>query len=202
MELKKARTVIQKIVDILEPACERIEIAGSIRRGNPEVHDSELVYIPYLVTQRVNLFDEALVPATDVIVHYLVEEGVLKWDDEVKRNGPKYKRLIDTRTGLVVELFRATRENWGLQLALRTGPGGFNKVWAAKPWQGGVMPVDVTMRDGYLWRSGQKLSTPTEEDFFRELGIPYWPPEERNPVKLARVYRDNRVRFRESARSV
>ena len=202
MELEKARKVIQRLVDVMEPACERIEVAGSIRRGKPDVHDGELVYIPRMVVERVDFFQDGLMPATDLIVHHLVEVGVLKWDDVVKRNGPKYKRLIDTENELVVELFRATAENWGLQLALRTGPSGFNKVLVAKPWAGGVMPIDMIMRDAFLWRCGQKLVTLTEEDFFRELGVPYWPPEERNPVKLARLYRDNRVRFRESVRRV
>jgi len=41
-----ARTVAQKIVEELRPACDRIEIAGSLRRGNPAVHDIDLVLLP------------------------------------------------------------------------------------------------------------------------------------------------------------
>ena len=40
MELEKAWKVIQRLVDLMEPTCERIEVAGSIRRGKPDVHDA------------------------------------------------------------------------------------------------------------------------------------------------------------------
>lgn len=44
--LAQARAVADLLVSYLAPACERIEIAGSIRREVPEVKDIELVAIP------------------------------------------------------------------------------------------------------------------------------------------------------------
>lgn len=59
-----------QIVNALRPQCERIEIAGSIRRQKQWVGDIEIVYIPSIVTSGEdllgcpdlphNLFDETL----------------------------------------------------------------------------------------------------------------------------------------------
>ena len=39
--------IAQHIVDSLSPFCERIELAGSLRRKRPMVGDIEIVAIPY-----------------------------------------------------------------------------------------------------------------------------------------------------------
>ena len=46
MELQKARTIAEELKRLLEPACHRVEIAGSIRRQKPFVGDVELLCIP------------------------------------------------------------------------------------------------------------------------------------------------------------
>ncbi len=46
MQLDKALEIAEKTKELLAPYCERIEIAGSIRRKKPEVKDIELVAIP------------------------------------------------------------------------------------------------------------------------------------------------------------
>src|SRR3990167_5807145 len=44
------RAVAESILDAWAPACARIEIGGSIRRGKPKPHDIEIVAIPKLET--------------------------------------------------------------------------------------------------------------------------------------------------------
>jgi DNA polymerase/3'-5' exonuclease PolX len=46
MELSRAREIAKRVLVLLRPFCERAEIAGSIRRGKPEVGDIEIVVIP------------------------------------------------------------------------------------------------------------------------------------------------------------
>ena len=46
MILSTASNYADQIVEWLTPYCERIEIAGSIRRARPEVNDIDLVVIP------------------------------------------------------------------------------------------------------------------------------------------------------------
>jgi len=185
MDLEYAERIAGEIVKVLEPACERIEVAGSIRRRKAEPKDIEIVFIPRMEERPVSLFDTEPAPMTDRMLELMMECGLLQRDRSVKRWGPKYKRLVHPASGMVVELFAATAENWGLILALRTGPGDFNKVLVSKPWAGGAMPFDMRMDQGFLWRDGVRLETPCEASFFGALGVPCWAPEERTVARLA-----------------
>lgn len=46
MKLERATIIADKVVTALRPLCERIEIAGSVRRARPEVNDVDLVLLP------------------------------------------------------------------------------------------------------------------------------------------------------------
>jgi len=184
MKREKALAAANDVMDRLAPAVDRIRVAGSVRRGLDEVKDVELVYVPRLVAAQRTLFEMGMVPATEAKIYELMQLGVLRLDQQVLRNGPKYKRVIHVASGVVVELFLATPDNWGLILALRTGPAEFMKVLVSHEWQGGVMPVGMKMQGGYLWRDGQRLSTPTEESFFQEMGLQMWQPEWRTAGRL------------------
>lgn len=46
MELERAKGVAAEVVARLGPACERVEVAGSVRRRKAEVKDLEVVFIP------------------------------------------------------------------------------------------------------------------------------------------------------------
>lgn len=199
MKLEHAHKLTRTVVETLSPACDRIIVAGSIRRSKPNPKDIEIVYIPSIFTERVDLFNYAQVPATESLITTLIHQRFWILDPDVKRNGPKYKRLLLPGQGeegedVVVELFRAALDNWGYILALRTGPGGFNKLWAAKPWVGGACPHDINLRGGYLWRNGKPVATPTECAFFAEMNLPHWEPHERSPAKLGKYLLERRTR--------
>jgi len=184
MNLTESQRVAEQVRVALAPYCDRIEVAGSVRREKPEVKDVEICFITSVVSRRVNLFEEDKVPAISVGVLDLVESGVLSWDLEVKRNGPKYKRLIHNESGMVIELFGGTPQNWGLVYAVRTGPGGFNHCIVSAKAIGGAMPHGMRMKDGRLWYLGHALPTPDEETYFKFLNLPLWPPQERDGDKL------------------
>jgi len=192
MKLSMARTIGMEVVEAMAPGCDRVMIAGSVRRGKAEVKDIEIVYISRMVEEQVDLFNVAEMPATEGLIGDLVRNGFWHFDDQVKRNGPLHKRLVrpiynSPGVGVprvVIELFRAVIENWGLILALRTGPADFNRLLVTRLT--GAMPADMQMRGGFLWRRGQRLETPTEEIFFEEIGVPCWAPEERSAARLAR----------------
>ena len=46
MTLEFAQEMAEALVELLAPACERIEIAGSIRRKKPNPNDVEVVAAP------------------------------------------------------------------------------------------------------------------------------------------------------------
>jgi len=62
MKLEEAQVIAEKTKALLAPYCERIEIAGSIRRKKPDVGDIELVAIPK--PYNIGLFESGI--ATEV----------------------------------------------------------------------------------------------------------------------------------------
>lgn len=181
MDFATADRIATDLIEALAPYTHRIRKGGSLRRLKDEVKDIELIHIPmtgyrpidlFNNLEEYSLFDEALLT--------LIDDGILVRDEETPRWGDKYKRLVHCASGIVIETFAARRENWGLIYALRTGPDEFNKLVVRKGWQGGgAMPVDMEMRDGFLWRNGIVVETPTEESFFGALGLPVWPAHQR-----------------------
>ncbi|MDY6877344.1 MAG: hypothetical protein SWK90_14230 [Chloroflexota bacterium] len=209
MRLETGRRMGMRVVETLAPGCVRAKIAGSVRRGKRECKDIEIVYIAQMGLRVADLFggtEEYSV--ADGLIEGLVEKGYWRRDEEVKRWGSKYKRVVLEDIGywglrnwelgigerVVVELFRAVQENWGLVLALRTGPAEFNHLLVNR--FGGAMPADMCMRDGSLWRMGRRVETPTEEVFFGELGVPCWGPGERSAARLGRWLWERRGRTR------
>ena len=187
MKLLQVQEIAREIIQALDPAhtCRCIMVAGSVRREKPEVKDVEICYVPRYTLRVVDLFGATVkVSATDDAIDGLVARGVLGWDAEVKRNGPKHKRLVHIASGVVIELFAATPENWGLILALRTGPAEFNHKLVTQRRNGGAMPTGMRMQGGYLWRGLEQLESLDEETFFEQVGIPCWLPQERTVQRL------------------
>jgi len=180
MRLPEAEALAQEMVERLRGDCERIEVAGSVRRKKAEPHDLELVVIPRFEERQVSLIEMAQVSMLEVNLYALCISGVMAFDSSVKRNGPKHKRLLHLGSGAVVEIYSAEVGNWGLILALRTGPADFNKLLVTNVAYGGAMPLTMRMQDGWLWRRGERVETRTEDEFFGALGLPTWYPEVRS----------------------
>jgi len=177
VQLTDARMVIGELVELLRPACERIEIAGSVRRNKPEVHDAEVVIIP----------TPDLLPLTDTLIEYGTAQYALYGEKRTKRWGNNYRGLLFK--GIKCELFMTTEESWGYQFWLRTGPGDANTLimrWLGLPY----MKAPVRFQGGYGWYSRnwthngktwiavdkQRLRIASEEDLFAVLGLPFKNP--------------------------
>ena len=190
MQLEEARKVGMEVIEMLAPRCERAMIAGSVRRGKAQPKDIEIVLIPAMVERRVDLFTTEQVYSLDEVVLPELVQGRLVLDTEVKRNGPRYKRLIHVRTGAVAEVFAARPETWGYILALRTGPADFMHKLVTARSRGGAMPFGRCVKSGQMWHFSEgrmrEQPTPTEADFFREVGLPCWPAAERTLERLER----------------
>ncbi|HUV64851.1 MAG TPA: hypothetical protein VMW24_13210 [Sedimentisphaerales bacterium] len=189
MRWQQAWEIGMEVVEALSPVCDRIMVAGSVRQGKAEPKDIEIVLIPALIERRVDLFTTEQVRSLDEMGLLELVEDRLVLDPEVKRDGPRYKRLMHMRTGAVVEVFAARPETWGYILALRTGPADFmHKLVTARAY-GGAMPPGRCVKSGWMWRYSEgrmhELPTPTEVAFFREVEVPCWQPEERSAIRLA-----------------
>jgi len=195
LPLDVARRAAERLVTALAPACARIEIAGSIRRGKPQVGDIELVAIPSVVhaVQR-DLFGEVVtVQARDLLGERLEELAQLRAISRTPPDGARpawgerMRKFWLAAGGQVaqVDLFLATPENWGAIYCIRTGPAAFSQALVTHlklrtPYrqQDGALVVEAT---------GELVPVPEEADYFRLAGVPVIPPAERTAGQLHRL---------------
>jgi DNA polymerase/3'-5' exonuclease PolX len=189
--LAAARAVAVALRELLEPACVRIEIAGSIRRRKATVGDLELVAIPRLVPEPAgdlwgtlrerDLLAErvaALLAGGDLGPR---EVAITRADGSIeqgRRMGRAYLALVFH--ALPVDLFIVhPPAEWGVIFALRTGPGDWNigLVTAARR-------AGRRVAGGRVYAFGQPLACPEEADFFRALGQPWLDPADRHPERV------------------
>lgn len=188
-----AYSVATELVERLADACERIEIAGSIRRRKGEVHDIEIVAISRRLStvQQVGMFIEEVAEGPFALREHvadLVREGFLEprqvvshrrdgTEDTGERMGDAYKALV--YQGMPVDLFITEDERWGCIFALRTGPHDWN-IRLVQGCREHWRRVD----DGRVLYHEQVVPTPEESDFFRALGVPWLEPQERRVDRL------------------
>lgn len=179
----------------LAPACARVEIAGSVRRQKPIVHDLELVLISHTVTRSepADLFTErtweelriwdaveelrldgrAIPCLTSSAVPVPMEPE--RWQE--KKRGARLLKLLLPKPKLFAELYIVTPETWGALYTIRTGSAEFSKRlvmhWTQLSGAGHV-------KDGRLclptWRGGKPISTPEEADVFRACRLSWLDP--------------------------
>lgn len=172
-QLMLARAAAEHLVEQLGPACERIEIAGSIRRGKDPVKDIELVAIAATATEPTpgDLFGaprecnrlERLLADVSAGRHC----SIVRPKQHAGRTapwGPRYKKLWVTFESRVqsresraeatfpVDLFIATRETFAPLMVIRTGPADFSHRLVTPVDQGGAMPAGLRQHAGRLER--------------------------------------------------
>lgn len=176
--------IAQQVVEDVQPYADRVAIAGSLRRNKPTVHDIEILCIPK-PSNMVDMFGDPVADADDMVTAAF--RGHLSYDLRPNKAGrttygPKNKLLIHKESGVAVDLFSTTAENWGMALVIRTGSADFN-VWLMQRFK--KMGIDAHAYGGLTLDTGEEISLPTEEDVFRwaNLDIRLFPPEARNRPK-------------------
>lgn len=186
------------LLQALEPACERIEIAGSLRRRKASVHDIELVAMARVEerpdgmfgTRTVDLLEERLTAlmANGYLTPRMVENHRADGRVDVQQKlGPAFKALITPR-GIPVDLFIVrSPATWGCIYALRTGPGDWNTRLVSD-----CKAIGRKVEGGQVWRwtgSGwEVVPTPGEAVFFAALGQAWVEPADRR-VEQVRIER-------------
>lgn len=148
------------------------EIAGSVRRGKPEVGDIEHVVIPIggLVFARMDELlpkdDGALFGGSSTIEKAVYPDGRHRW-------GPKYRGVMFR--GFRHEVFLCSRHNWGSIFAIRTGPAEFSQRCVTE-----LHKYGLRQHKGRIINATNDIfETPTEERFFELCGMPWIEPKER-----------------------
>ena len=163
MELNQAYQIALSVMDQLRPYCDRIEIAGSIRRKKPFVKDIEIVAIP-------KPYSTGLL--TDGIALVVEKWQIVKGD--MQKHCKYTQRILPE--GIKLDLFFADIDNWGYIFAIRTGSADYSHKVLATGW----VKAGYKGKDGYLTNAGHIVPVREEEDLFKRIGIEYVPPEKRN----------------------
>jgi DNA polymerase/3'-5' exonuclease PolX len=194
-----ARAVADALLHYLAPVCERVEVAGSLRRRKEYVGDIEIVAIPK-TKREPDMFGAPSGPEIllidDAIAAYNLHEsagGAI----ELIAAGDRYWKLIDTamkiaghdddgktlsmerkdgRVGLQIDLFLVRPPaQWGPIFAIRTGSGDFSKKMMIALKARGYRCEDGRVLD----RRGVLIDCPEERDFFAVAGVKWVEPEKR-----------------------
>jgi DNA polymerase/3'-5' exonuclease PolX len=178
MELSSAKSKAEMWQTSLSRCCERIRIAGSIRRRKTEVKDIELVAIP---KPTIDLFGKPVFekPLPVGMQLYTFQE---LGEIEIIKDGLRFKQfkvLVKPEPYLVDLFLVVPPAQWGSIFTIRTGSEEFSRLLVTSRFRGGYMPSHMKQKDGALWRSGEMVETPEEEDYFREIGLDWVEPEKR-----------------------
>lgn len=169
-----------RLVELLRPRTERIEIAGSIRRERMLVKDIELVLVPkFEPSPDVNLFGESPTEINLLVerLNQMVRDGQLEKRLDQRGQacwGPRHQRAVFE--GIPVDIFGVVAPaDWGVIFAIRTGPREFGERCVTKSKFGGFLPEDLVVEKGGIHRfDGNEfiqIPCPEEDDFFRALGF-------------------------------
>lgn len=176
----RAQAVAEVLRLALEDFCERIEIAGSIRRRKPEVGDVEIVFVPKMQTIPDGLFDTKEISQAGHVIDALVRAGALARRKNVNGSemwGAKNKLALHVATGIPVDFFATTEAAWFNYLVCRTGGAENNtrlamaaqdKGWKWNPYG-----------PGFTDARGEIVPVKSERDVFELLGLDYLEPWER-----------------------
>ena len=202
MPAREAARVAASFIARIADVCERVEIAGSLRRRASTVGDIEIVAVPQMdQVKGVDMFGEVVAThAVDRLgerIDSLIGDGIVAkrpLADGTFRYGGRHKRL--TFDSAPIDLFICDRERWGVIFCIRTGPyqyshqlvterGKVVKVGTAPDGRPltriGLLPAHLRCQGGWLCSrvSGQRIVTPEEADFYEAIGLPYVEPWER-----------------------
>lgn len=191
MELKSALAIGNRIVTQLELYCGIINIAGSCRRGKPEVKDIEIVALPKMIAAQ-DLFgnsgDLVRVPAWKETVYGL---GII----EKGSTDGKYMQ-IHLKESINLDLFMPDDFDYHRQFAIRTGSADWVAKYIAGGWKyigwcgsdaglrmqsqcEGVKGSDNKMKWKCVVPGHQQILPPhwkSEDDFFEWLQLKWIEP--------------------------
>lgn len=189
MELEAAVRTAERLRRLLQPYCQRIEIAGSVRRRRLQVKDIELVCVPNMIDKPGSLLPEAAeqVSALDCYLRTMTEASTSVAKDNLRSPawGPRYKKL--RYEGAAVDLFIVLPPaEWGLIYFLRTGPSDWSRLAVTVRSKGGWLPDSLAVAEGHIresgvggQESGRVIHTPEEIDVFGVLGMDWVEPQMR-----------------------
>jgi DNA polymerase/3'-5' exonuclease PolX len=178
--------VANELAPVLQPACAKLTIAGSVRRGKTEVGDLELLMVGNVSTEKDGLFDTRSVNLADAACDKLLRDGILAKRPNVNGHfawGKQNKLAVHVKTGLPVDLFLTGLSHWFVSLVIRTGPKESNLALIEAAAKKGLK-LHAYGEAGFTDRNGESITPSSEEDVFKLCGVRYQTPQQRGFAKL------------------
>lgn len=178
---EQAALLAQAIVDDLRPSCERIVVAGSIRRRCSKVSDIEILYIPRYAERRKpdDLLEMETYSLPDDIIDGWVKQGRLAKrlsNTGIATWGKQNKMGTWTSPAIPVDFFATTEPKWWVSLVIRTGSKRTNLRLTT-----GAQKIGRHLHaygEG-VSENGRTYPCLSERDVFDLCGVPYLEPEMR-----------------------
>lgn len=172
-----AREIAEDLVTELSGFCDRMEIAGSLRRRRQAVNDIDIIAIPKFIQVK----DESLfgAPVQENLLEKRLAQLCLRGELGLEANGPKIKRFLKTVDGdtVPIDIYIATEQDWWTLLLIRTGSRNHNIKLARR-----AMDLHMALKadgSGLLTPGGSLIQIHSEDEIFHRLGLAYRTPEER-----------------------
>jgi DNA polymerase (family 10) len=165
LTLTQADKLAAKVTAELKPFCDRIEIAGSVRRRRPSVNDIDIVVLPRpdqvnALRERVLRHTEPISDGPQVILTRLA-------------NGMQLDLWIAQQPHK--DLFSQTPTNFGVLLLSRTGSKEHN-IWLCQRAES--LGRRLNPHHG-VFEGSKLLASATEEEVFEALDLDFIAPEKR-----------------------
>lgn len=188
MNYPEAFKLASVMVEDMRPFCERIEIAGSIRRQKQsDIKDVEIVAIPKWTAVASGLFAEDSTKENELFKWAQTQTAVewikpgtsiiAKW--QVKPDGKYWRGMFFN--GVKLDLFLTTPDQFGLIFLIRTGPADFSHKMVTLKSQGGWLKDELGIRiqGGNIKKGDEIIPTPEEKDVFKAMRYKFVEPENR-----------------------
>lgn len=183
MEYQKALEIAFGVFVQLELYCEKIDVAGSIRRMNPEVKDIEICAIPK--PYEIGLFESGF---ATIVNQWEKVKGELEYGK------CKYTQRVLPQ-GIKLDLFMPHDFDYYRQLAIRTGSADYSHQviangWLKLGWCGSDKGLRkqsdcIRVKDKWKCENADCELPPVWKDergFFNWINVPYIEPQYRNIV--------------------
>lgn len=156
--------IANSLLEELKPFFERLEICGSLRRKKAEIGDIEYIGI----SKKVGLYGQTTLFGNGEMQHLPDLLNFISKYEIIKGNKPQSKLTSFVHpSGVQVDLFFASMENWGYIQTLRTGPSDFNQYFLIPKLKLHGYYLD----EGKVWDFRGPISVPDEETLFKLIDL-------------------------------
>ncbi len=188
-EYEIAKSTSDNLIDILSPFCDKLNVAGSIRRQKPFVKDIEIVCLPKKVFFQTELFGNGI----NMIIPEF-RKAIDAVSDRIIRGSldGRYIQIL-LKTGIALDLFLPQPHDYYRHYAIRTGSSDYSREFIARSWKkkgwcgtnAGLRKIEDCYQSGSTWKCFKPNPElppewQSEQEFFDWLDVKWINPSERN----------------------